>query len=246
MDSNDIIHLINNNDFLSNDNTISQLENLVDSYPYFQTARLLLTKGLYITDQEKYDKTLPCTAALCADRESLFFLINSEKFKPFLIKPESSNIDDKTENILDSYFAKFYSDDSETESHEETIISTDYITYLQHNETNREREEESPSVQNRLKHQDIIDSFLKKAETNDISLPPLSKETKKTSNSEIETSGGSFLTETLAKIYIKQKKYEQALTIIQQLSLNFPKKSAYFADQIRFLELLIINEKNKK
>jgi len=50
----------------------------------------------------------------------------------------------------------------------------------------------------------------------------------------------------LAKIYIKQKKYEQALTIIKRLSLNFPKKSAYFADQIHFLEYLIINEKNKK
>lgn len=55
--------------------------------------------------------------------------------------------------------------------------------------------------------------------------------------------GGEFLTETLAKIYIKQKKYEQALTIIKRLSLNFPKKSIYFADQIRFLEFLIMNER---
>ncbi|MBV2166233.1 MAG: hypothetical protein KUL76_06850, partial [Kaistella sp.] len=61
-----------------------------------------------------------------------------------------------------------------------------------------------------------------------------------------EPENKGFLTETLAKIYIKQKKYEQALTIIKQLSLNFPKKSIYFADQIRFLELLILNEKNKK
>ena len=56
----------------------------------------------------------------------------------------------------------------------------------------------------------------------------------------------TFLTETLAQVYIKQKKYEQALTIIKRLSLNFPKKSIYFADQIRFLEYLIYNEKNKK
>jgi hypothetical protein len=27
--------------------------------------------------------------------------------------------------------------------------------------------------------------------------------------------------------------------------LNYPKKNAYFADQIRFLEKLIINEKQK-
>ena len=56
----------------------------------------------------------------------------------------------------------------------------------------------------------------------------------------------TFLTETLAQIYIKQKKYEEALTIIKRLSLNFPKKSIYFADQIRFLEYLIYNDKNKK
>ena len=56
----------------------------------------------------------------------------------------------------------------------------------------------------------------------------------------------TFLTETLAQVYIKQKKYEQALTIIKRLSLNFPNKSIYFADQIRFLEYLIFNEKNKK
>ena len=48
------------------------------------------------------------------------------------------------------------------------------------------------------------------------------------------------------KVYIKQKKYEQALTIIKRLSLNFPKKSIYFADQMRFLKKLIENEKYKQ
>ena len=55
----------------------------------------------------------------------------------------------------------------------------------------------------------------------------------------------SCLTETLAKIYIKQHRYEKALEIIKKLSLNYPKKNAYFADQIRFLEKLIINAKSK-
>lgn len=56
----------------------------------------------------------------------------------------------------------------------------------------------------------------------------------------------SYFTETLAKIYIKQGRYEKALEIIQRLNLNYPKKNAYFADQIRFLEKLILNDKNKK
>lgn len=55
----------------------------------------------------------------------------------------------------------------------------------------------------------------------------------------------SCFTETLARIYIKQHKYEKALEIIKKLSLNYPKKNAYFADQIRFLEKLIINAKSK-
>ena len=58
-------------------------------------------------------------------------------------------------------------------------------------------------------------------------------------------SDDTFFTETLAKIYIRQKKYDKALKIIKRISLKYPKKSAYFADQIRFLETLIINVKKE-
>ncbi|MBR4963717.1 MAG: hypothetical protein IKY54_07465 [Muribaculaceae bacterium] len=53
----------------------------------------------------------------------------------------------------------------------------------------------------------------------------------------------SFYTESLAHIYIKQRKYERALEIIKGISLKNPEKNIYFADQIRFLEKLIINVK---
>ena len=52
----------------------------------------------------------------------------------------------------------------------------------------------------------------------------------------------SLLSESLAKIFIKQGRYERAFEIITNLSLNFPKKSVYFADQLRFLQLLIKNQ----
>ncbi len=52
----------------------------------------------------------------------------------------------------------------------------------------------------------------------------------------------SMLSESLAKMYIAQHKYLQALEIIQRLSLNYPEKSIYFADQIRFLTKLVLNE----
>ena len=56
----------------------------------------------------------------------------------------------------------------------------------------------------------------------------------------------TFCTETLARIYLKQHRYDKALEIIRSLYLNFPNKSIYFADQIRYLEKLVrINQKTE-
>ena len=58
-------------------------------------------------------------------------------------------------------------------------------------------------------------------------------------------SGGVF-TETLARIYIKQGKYERAYQIIDRLYKQHPQKSAFYIDQLRFLEKLMLNEKKRK
>ena len=52
----------------------------------------------------------------------------------------------------------------------------------------------------------------------------------------------SMLSESLAKMYIARHKYSQALEIIERLNLKYPEKSIYFADQIRFLTKLVLNE----
>lgn len=54
------------------------------------------------------------------------------------------------------------------------------------------------------------------------------------------------LSESLAKFFIKQHRYAKAYEIITNLSLKFPEKSRYFADQLRFLQKLIINEQFQK
>lgn len=50
------------------------------------------------------------------------------------------------------------------------------------------------------------------------------------------------LSEELARIMIKNGNYRKALEIITDLSLKNPKKSIYFADQMRFLNKLIENQ----
>ena len=56
----------------------------------------------------------------------------------------------------------------------------------------------------------------------------------------------SMLSESLAKMYIRRHKYSQALEIIENISLKFPEKSIYFADQIRFLKKLVLIEEKKR
>ena len=98
-----------------------------------------------------------------------------------------------------------------------------------------------------MKGQNYIDSFIQNDKgkivlnENPEYIPDIEE-----NNGESEKSGDEgFFTETLARIYVKQGRYSKALEIIRRLSLQYPKKNAYFADQIRFLEKLIINN-NKK
>ena len=52
----------------------------------------------------------------------------------------------------------------------------------------------------------------------------------------------SLMTETLAAVYLEQKKYENAIKAYQILSLKYPEKSGFFADQIKRVQIL---QKNK-
>lgn len=48
----------------------------------------------------------------------------------------------------------------------------------------------------------------------------------------------TIMTETLARIYLEQKNYDKAIQSYKILSLKYPEKSSFFADQIKWIEEL--------
>lgn len=70
----------------------------------------------------------------------------------------------------------------------------------------------------------IVDEIIKKQTKKKRGV---SKESKFT-----ETSDLSFVTETLADIFVMQKKYHEAIATYQKLMLKYPQKSSYFATRI--------------
>lgn len=93
---------------------------------------------------------------------------------------------------------------------------------------------------NPFKGQSLIDKFI----ANNPKISPvgtISEEQENNPNpSEYDISENIF-TETLARIYIKQKQYDKAKRIFEKLNLKFPEKSSYFADQIEKIDKLITN-----
>ena len=103
--------------------------------------------------------------------------------------------------------------------------------------------------------QELIDQFLESSANNETKIrlkPEADKAVGEASIEEVaalEQMVSSFnlpedsFTDTLARIYLKQKRYDRALEIFKGLSLKYPEKNVYFADQIRFLEKLITHIK---
>ena len=97
--------------------------------------------------------------------------------------------------------------------------------------------DESPNVQSSSdqgKKMELIDRFLEKnpkiVPTKDYSPKPIIQ------REEILHQG--LMTETLARIYLEQKNYDKAIQSYKILSLKYPEKSSFFADQIKAVKEL--------
>ena len=86
----------------------------------------------------------------------------------------------------------------------------------------------------------LIDKFLKSGNTS-LKSKIITGETAEYNLNPEEKSAfesDDLITETLAAIYLRQKKYEKAQKAYEKLSLKYPEKSIYFASQIKEIEKL--------
>jgi hypothetical protein len=255
----EIAELIKHPERLDRD-TLYELRSMLALYPYFQTARLLMLQNLYLLHDPSFDEELRRAAIYITDRRVLFQMIEAAHYR--LKTPQTQDKKDKkdgdeqerenrTITLIDTFLDSIPKDEEKTEPDKPKRKPTpadaavDYVAYLLETETEQDSTEDVPQ----LIGQNLIDTFINNDKGKIVlsETPQFTPEVDNESKEEGKDPEEGYFTETLARIYIKQGRYSKALEIIRRLSLQYPKKNAYFADQIRFLETLIINNnKNKK
>ena len=222
-------------------------------YPYFQTAKLLKLKNLANVRSLRLAEELSENVAYFPDRKQMLLILDNEEFLWFkLLKKEISEkktteTNENSFSLIEHFLAKvdnmFLPDHLPYESNKQGIITSvqemDYLKILE------DKPDLDACISEYPAQDEMIDAFINYDGTKEEFKDNLSLQTtsESLSSSEYEIKEDAFLTESLARIYIKQKKYSKALEIIKKLSLKYPEKNVYFADQIRFLEIIITNIK---
>ena len=252
----ELTELINHPERLDRD-TLYELRSMLALYPYFQTARLLMLQNLYLLHDPSFDEELRRAAIYITDRTVIFQLVEAAHYKikaPQKAEQPQDATNEKgnrTLSLIDTFLDSIPKEEEEEKKEKKKRRPTpadaavDYVAYLLESEEENagDSEPETP----KLKGQNLIDDFINNDGGKIVlkETPQFLPEIEDTDDNSGKDNDEGYFTETLARIYIKQGRYSKALEIIQRLSLNYPKKNAYFADQIRFLNKLIINN-NKK
>lgn len=232
-------------------------------YPYFALPLLLALKSGSL-DADSQNDALKRVALICPDRIALYDVVGEDaaRFADFY-PPEPQQATPTTNDTINSFLDRYGDcDDKEISALERLIFNPvpDYSSVLAAEEEASVPTQAEISGAGVSENESRINSFIAKSKQqsghfpatvvdNPVSAPQTAPQTDQTTQIEkADMPDNSTFSESLAKIYIRQRKYGKALEIIKNLNLNFPEKSIYFADQIRFLRKLMALEKinNKK
>ena len=182
------------------------ISNILENFPYFQTAHILYSKALQNTKSIRFKSQLKKAAIYSGDRNLLFDIISQQ---------EDLNISKA------SIKHKLKKEKKKAELHS----FLDWISIVQTKKIVRSKKQNSD---------EIINIFLEKKPKIKNNKQKFFNASENAKKSIVENN--DIITETLAKVYAKQEHFEKAILAYQKLSLKYPQKSSYFADQIKVIK----------
>ena len=202
----------------------ADLKELTDRYPYYVPARLLLVKALQQSHSIHFAANLRVSSVYCANRRWLYYYLHPEKL--LSTEPYQRNRTGKSSGDYFDMINTIEQEGGDTKQSlknlAERLKSARAMVLL-------------PTVQPAKKPIETTDKDVRTIETPKVNAELNSEDLQPVTDKEI--------TESNAKKLIKEHKFKDAIEILTALNLNNPKKSVYFADQIRFLEKVIENSK---
>ena len=235
-----------------NADTLPQLKELIEKYPFFQIVRLLYVANLYKQHSPLFGQELKKGSVFVPDRSALFAITEGENYQ-LPTHNENNNIEtesgsSRTLTLIEGFLKSGgIETDTPADDEEERLmpsvadLTNDYASFLIQQDKHHPQQKKSTNTP-KLKRADLIDTFIEETkgkqrfempemDDSDFVSPDFSDEAEE------------IYRETLVNIYIKQGRYQQALEILRKISLNNPKKSSNFAAQMYLLEVLLKENK---
>jgi len=204
---------------------IADMRISLQAFPYFTSMQLLFAKGLYNIDSISYNRQLRKAAAYAGNRELLFRLITenvkkTEWIPKIKIEPKKTEKKEKIQTPERELEIGKPLEFTEKETHS-------FAEWLALTKTKRIDRTEA-------KEKNIIDKFI---ETETIISKPKREKFFSPMRSAKESliENDEIVTETLARVYLEQTHYDKAIAAYEKLSLKFPQKSSFFANQIKLI-----------
>ena len=216
---------------------VSQMALLIEKYPYFQLPRFFLTKSLKDQNKNGLDIALNQLALYTANRGLLKQKIESKVKSTKKVKDtKPSNTTKKIQNNLQALAKekklKSQSNKKVRFSKDLKLSFLDWIKYTEENQNIQIQESKKlEPLKNKLS---IIDRFIEA----DPKISPMEKNEPIESLINGDFNSEELMTESLAKILLRQKKYKKAIKAYKILILKYPEKNVFFAGQIQKIKKL--------
>ena len=216
---------------------VSQMALLIEKYPYFQLPRFFLTKSLKDQNKNGLDIALNQLALYTANRGLLKQKIESKVKSTKKVKDTKSlNTTKKTQNNLQALAKE---KKLKSQSNKKVRFSKDlklsFLDWIKYTEENQKIQiQESKKLEPLKNKLSIIDRFIEA----DPKISPMEKNEPIESLINGDFNSEELMTESLAKILLRQKKYKKAIKAYKILSLKYPEKNVFFAGQIQKIKKL--------